>query len=63
MEVTQPPNSTLPPDQAVDLTESENEADTHFEPRGAFIFTSLMLAGFAIYFFLVWLEFTMRGGA
>lgn len=71
MEIAQPTGSPPLPEPPVmevvpaPTTEEivEAESEEHFEPRGAFLFTSLMLAGFAVYFFLVWLEFTTRGGA
>jgi hypothetical protein len=74
MQIAQPSGSAPLPEKpiveakpvaapAAEVIEAESDVEEGFEPRGAFLFTSAMLVGFAIYFFIVWLEFTARGGA
>ncbi|MBZ0297250.1 MAG: hypothetical protein K8L99_32120 [Anaerolineae bacterium] len=50
-------------EQGPQMEASSEEHEKEFIPKGAFYFVLLLIAGYAVYFFLIWYEIViLRGG-
>jgi hypothetical protein len=57
-------NVPTPVDTVVKALYEEAKREAEFKPRGAFRFVLVLIAGYALYFFLIWYEIVvLRGGA
>ena len=63
MEKPDQPTDTGTPEE-VDVPSGTESVDEGFVPKGTMVFALVLIAGYAIYFFLIWYEIVVaRGGA